>query len=105
MGTDRKFRLHNGKVGTAIAVRITPRASRNEVVEIQENGTIKIRLTAPPVEGQANQALISFLSDVLKVPESQISIVAGQTGKDKLVAIDQMDGNDVAAKLTACIKP
>jgi len=87
----RQFHLHDGKKGAALAIRVTPRARKNEIVEISSDGTIRIRLTAPPVENKANQALIEFLSEILGVPKSQIEIVAGQTGRDKLVSILGMD--------------
>jgi uncharacterized protein (TIGR00251 family) len=87
----KKFNLHNGKKGSALAVRVTPRARRNEIAEILNDGTIKIRLTAPPVEGKANEALVDFLSEILEVPRSRIDIVAGQTGRDKLVSILDLD--------------
>ncbi|MBA4313231.1 MAG: hypothetical protein C0417_11440, partial [Chlorobiaceae bacterium] len=54
----RKFHLHDGDSGSAITVRITPRMPRNEISEIMEDGTIKIRLSAPPLDGKANQVLI-----------------------------------------------
>jgi uncharacterized protein (TIGR00251 family) len=91
----RKYQLHDGKRGAALAIRVTPRASRNEIVEVLTDGTIKIRLTAPPVEGKANEALVEFLSEVLKVPPSAIEIVAGATGRDKLVSILDMDAETV----------
>ncbi len=87
----RKYHLHNGVKGAALAIRVTPRASHNEIVEILADGTIKIRLTAPPVEGQANEALIKFLADVLDVAPTRIEVVAGATGRDKLVSIQDMD--------------
>jgi len=89
--SQRKFHLHNGQKGAALAVRITPRASKNEISEILSDGTVKIRLTAPPVEGKANLALVDFLSDVLGVPPSRIEIVAGATGRDKLISVLDMD--------------
>ena len=46
--SDRKFNLHDGKRGSALAVRVTPRASRNEIVELLDDGTIKVRIAAPP---------------------------------------------------------
>ena len=46
MGT-RKYHLHDGRMGAALAVRVTPRASRNEITEIMPDGTVKVRLTAP----------------------------------------------------------
>lgn len=89
--SDRKFRLHHGQKGSALAVRVTPRASRNEIVEMLDDGTIKVRLAAPPVDNEANQALIEFLADILGVAKSRLDIVAGATGRDKLVAVLDMD--------------
>jgi uncharacterized protein (TIGR00251 family) len=99
--SDRKFRLHSGQKGSALAVRVTPRASRNEVVEMLEDGTIKVRLAAPPVDDQANQALIEFLSDILGVPKSRLDIVAGATGRDKLVAVMDMDAETAHQRIVA----
>jgi hypothetical protein len=95
----RKFRIHDGKRGAALAIRVTPRAKRNEVSEILEDGTIKIRITAPPVEGKANRALIEFLAEILDVPGSQIEIVAGDTGRDKLVSVFNMDAETVGRRI------
>ena len=83
--------LHSGKRGTALAIRVIPRARRNEITEILADGTVKIRLTSPPVEGKANQALIAFLSEILEVPRSRIEIIAGATGRAKLVSILDLD--------------
>ena len=87
----RDFHFHNGKSGAALAIRVTPRASRNEIAEILSDGTVRVRLTAPPVEGKANEALIKFLAKVLGVAPSRLEIVAGETGRDKLVSIVDMD--------------
>jgi len=97
--TPEKYIFHDGKKGAALAIRVTPRASRNEIGEILSDGTVRIRLTAPPVEGKANQALIDFLADILEVPVSQIDIVAGITGRDKLVSIVDMDAETVHHKI------
>jgi len=91
----KEFYLHDGKKGAALAIRVTPRARRNEIVEVLSDGTVKIRLTAPPDEGQSNEALVSFLSDVLNVSTSRIEIVAGTTGRDKLVSILDLDADTV----------
>lgn len=69
-----------------LSVRIQPRASKNELLH-QADGTLKIRLTAPPVDGAANEALIRFLSDLFSTPKSHIEIVSGHTGRDKIVRI------------------
>jgi uncharacterized protein len=97
--SERKFHLHNGKSGSAITVRVTPRASKNEISEILDDGTVKIRLTTPPDETASNQALLIFLAEVLGVKTSQIEIVAGITGKDKLVAVTNMDSSALQTKL------
>jgi uncharacterized protein (TIGR00251 family) len=100
----RKYKLHDGKKGAALAIRVTPRASQNEVVEILADGSVKIRLTAPPVEGQANEALISYLSEILGVSKSRIEIVAGATGRDKLVSVDDMDASTLHEKILEQLK-
>ena len=97
MRQDHKF--SDGRRGSALPVRVTPRASRDEIVQILSDQTVKIRLTAPPVEGQANEALIKFLSKVLGVPKSSIEIVAGATGRDKLVSIVDMTVDEVHSKI------
>lgn len=89
--TDRQFKLHGGQRGSALAVRVTPRASRNEIVEVLDDGTIKVRLAAPPADNEANEALINFLSEILGVPKSKLDIVAGTVGRDKLVSVVDMD--------------
>jgi len=96
---DKKYHLHDGKKGAALAIRVTPRASRNEIIEILSDGTIRIRLTAPPAEEKSNKALIEFLSDVLGVSTSKIEVVAGATGRDKLVSIVDLDAETVHQRI------
>ncbi len=97
-------KLSGGKRGAALAIRVTPRARRDEIVEVLEDQTVKIRLTAAPVEGKANQALIEFLAKVLGVPASKIEIVAGQTGRDKLVSVLDMDSDQAQALIVKQLK-
>ncbi|MEI6971877.1 MAG: DUF167 domain-containing protein [bacterium] len=72
--------------GVAIALRVVPRASRNEVGGIVGDA-LKLRLCAPPVDGKANDAVVDFLSDALDVPRSRISIRTGAKGRSKLVMV------------------
>jgi len=97
----REFHLHDGKKGSALAIRVTPRASKNEIVEILSDGTIKVRLSAPPVDNEANEALIVFMSDVLGVPKSRLEIVAGATGRDKLISVLDMDAETAHKRVLA----
>lgn len=99
--TERKFKLHNGQRGSALAVRVTPRASRNEIVEILDDGTIRVRLAAPPSDNEANIALIDFLSEILGVPKSKLDIVAGNAGRDKLISIVDMDVDTAHQRILA----
>ena len=69
-----------------LQIRIQPRASKNEIIWM-ENGGLKIKLTSPPVDGAANEALIRFLADTLSVIRSRVEIVRGHASRDKLVRI------------------
>lgn len=95
----RSFHLHDGKHGAALAVRVTPRASKNEIVEVLSDGTVKIRVTAAPVEGEANEALLKFLAEILEVPVSNLEVVAGASGRDKLISVLNMDAEAVHKKI------
>jgi uncharacterized protein (TIGR00251 family) len=97
---ERRPRLHRGGSGSALAIRVLPRASRNEIAEIRDDGTIRIRLTAPPVDGKANAALIQFLAEVLDVPRSRIEIIAGAAGRDKLVSILDLDPDTASERIS-----
>jgi uncharacterized protein (TIGR00251 family) len=91
----RSFHFHDGKQGAALLVRVTPRASKNEIVDILSDGTVKVHLTAPPVEGKANEALLKFLAKVLEIPVKHLEIVAGANGRDKLISVIDMDASTV----------
>lgn len=77
--------------GIRLAVRLTPRASRDGLDGIGADADgrpiLRIRLTAPPVEGAANQALIDFLAGILSVRKKDISIRSGETGRLKILEI------------------
>ena len=69
-----------------LSVRVVPRSSR-EGVAGYEGGVVRIRLNAPPVEGRANEALLRFLAKALGVSRAQVSLVSGETGRNKIVRI------------------
>ena len=68
-------------------IRLAPNAKRNEITGFDAQGTLKIRVTAKPVEGQANEALVALLSKELRMPKSAIVIKQGLTSKNKLIEI------------------
>ena len=84
-----------------MAVRVTPRASRNEIVELMEDGTIKVRIAAPPTDSESNATLIEFLSEILGVAKSRLDIVAGANGRDKLIAVMDMDVDTAQQRILA----
>lgn len=65
-----------------VQVRVQPRASRDEWVGLQED-RFRVRITAPPVEGQANAHLRAFLAELFGVAKSQVTLLAGEKGRDK----------------------
>lgn len=72
-----------------ISVRLQPKASCDEVVGVTDDGNLKIRLTSPPVDGKANEALLKFLSKKLKVPKSKLEITKGLKSRNKVVMVNK----------------
>lgn len=95
----RSFNLHNGKKGAALGVRVIPRAKKNEIAEVLEDGTLRVRLNTPADSEEINQVLAEFLSQVLDMPMDKIDIVAGQSSRDKLVSVLEMDAPAVHQKI------
>ncbi len=81
-----------------VAVRVIPRASRDEL--IVEGDGLRARLTAPPVEGAANDALVALLADRLRVPRRSIALVRGASSRHKLLAITGLRWEDVRRTLS-----
>ena len=90
--------LRDTAQGLTLRVRVQPRASRNALGGERE-GALVVRLTAPPLEGRANQALARVLADVLGVAPSAVELVRGDSGRDKLVAIAGIDAATARARL------
>lgn len=80
--------------GVRFPVRVQPRASRTEVAGTQQ-GALKVRLQAPPVDGAANEALVEFLADSLGVPRRMVQIVSGASSRTKLVEVAGIDAGAV----------
>ncbi len=97
--SNRKFRLHDGKKGTALTIRVTPRARRTEIGEVMQDGTLRIRVQAPPAEGKANAALVEFLAEILEVRKNRIQIVAGARGLDKIISVLDMTAAEAQRRI------
>jgi uncharacterized protein (TIGR00251 family) len=85
---------------TTIHVHLTTRSAGDEVLGF-ERDVLRARVTAPPVEGRANEALLRLLSDTLGVPKSSLRIVRGQRSREKLVAVEGLDAAEVRHRLEA----
>ena len=97
----RAFKLHSGKSGAALTLRVTPRARKTEFAGVLEDGILRVRVAAPPVEGKANAELLSFLAKVLGVRKNRIEIIAGQRGLDKIVSVLDLSAEEVQASISA----
>lgn len=104
MSTGRKFEITDAKGGAAFTVRVVTRATETEIVGLQEDGSLKIRLQASPAgDPQANKELVEYIASKLEVPIEKIEIVAGQDGRDKLVSVEGISTDDVETKLSGSI--
>jgi uncharacterized protein YggU (UPF0235/DUF167 family) len=101
---DRKFRLHDGKKGAALAIRITPRAKHNKVVDILSDGTVKIHITAGPTDAMTNEILLGFLSEKFNIAKNRLEIVGGGTGRDKLVSFLDMEAENLHERILEILK-
>ena len=72
-----------------VKIRLTPRSSRNEIGSTLPDGTLKVKVTAPPVEDKANEALLDFLSQEWDLPISSLSILRGEHSRLKIVQIEE----------------
>ena len=81
-----------------ISIRLQPRARRDEVVG-ERAGAVVIRVIAPPVDGKANAALCAFIARAAGVPPSRVSVVRGQTSRDKVVRVEDVSESFLRAAL------
>lgn len=86
--------------GVRFDVRVQPRASRNEIVGEHE-GALRVRLTAPPVNDAANEALVDLLAKLLHVAKRDVRIVAGATSRRKVVEVDNVAPDQLRALYAA----
>jgi uncharacterized protein (TIGR00251 family) len=78
--------LHETAQGISFSIKVHPRARKNAITGVVGNA-LKLALTAPPVEGRANQAVIEFFADLFQIPRSSVTIASGETSRNKIVRI------------------
>ncbi|MBP1763823.1 MAG: hypothetical protein H6Q65_881 [Firmicutes bacterium] len=85
--------VYSTPAGITVNVRVQPRASRNAITGVM-GGSLKVSLTSPPVDGEANEACIAFFSKILSVAKNRISITNGFKGRNKVIAIEGLTKED-----------
>jgi uncharacterized protein len=90
--------LHETVSGITFAVKVQPRAKKNAIVGELRNA-LRVALTAPPVDGRANQACIEFFADLLNVPRSEVTIASGQSSRNKVIRVSGISIEAVRKKL------
>jgi hypothetical protein len=80
------IKVLDGSHGVSFAVKVHPRAKKSAITG-ELGDSLKVSLTAPPVEGRANQACIEFFAKLLKVPRSSVTIASGQTSRNKIIRV------------------
>ncbi len=94
--------IRDGDKGATFAVRVQPRASRNAIAG-EMGDALRIALTAPPVEGKANEACVEFLANLLKVSRSSVTIASGESSRNKVVRVAGMSASELEQRLRAAI--
>lgn len=94
--------LRQGAEGVSFTIKVHPRARKNAITG-EVGDALKVALTAPPVEGKANQACIEFFAEVLKVPRASVTIAAGQSSRQKVLRVAGLTAAEVEARLRVAI--
>lgn len=90
--------IRNTAAGATFQVKVHPRAKKNGITG-EVGDALKVALTAPPVEGRANEACIAFLAEVLSVPRSSVTIAAGESSRNKVILVSGLSVMQVEARL------
>jgi uncharacterized protein (TIGR00251 family) len=91
--------IHDTPSGATFAIRVQPRAKKN-AINGEIGDALKISLTAPPVEGRANEACIRFFAELLQVPRSSVTIAAGESSRNKIVRVEALTAAQITERLS-----
>ena len=92
------MRIDDRPAGATFDVKIHPRAKKNAITG-EVGDALKVSLTAPPVEGRANEACIAFLAEFLKVPRASVTIAAGQSSRNKRIRVAGLTAAELRRRL------
>jgi uncharacterized protein (TIGR00251 family) len=90
--------VHETATGISFGVKVQPRARKNAIVG-ELGDALKIALTAPPIDGRANQACIHLLADLLNVPRSAVTILSGESSRNKIIRVTGISAEALKRKL------
>jgi len=90
--------VHDSPAGVTFAVKIRPRAKKNAITG-ELGDALKVSLTAPPIEGRANEACVEFFAKLLKVPRSSVTIASGQSSRAKLICVAGLSAEEVRRRI------
>ena len=90
--------IQNSPSGATFAVKVHPRAKKNAITG-EVGDALKLALTAPPVDGRANEACIEFFAKLLNLPRSSVTIAAGLTSKNKVIRVSGLTARQVRDRL------
>jgi uncharacterized protein len=90
--------VHETPTGVSFAIKLHPRAKKNAITG-ELGDALKLALTAPPVEGRANEACIEFFANLLEVPRSSITIASGATSRNKIIRVAGMAADEVRRRI------
>ncbi len=91
--------IRDTPLGATFHVKVHPRAKKNAITG-EVGDALKLALSAPPLEGRANEACIQFLAEVLNVPRASVTIAAGEGSRNKVIRVSRLSAAQVEAKLS-----
>lgn len=92
--------IHDSPTGATFAINVHPRAKKDAITGELGNA-LKVALTAPPLDGRANEACIEFFAEVLNVPRASVSITAGQSSRNKVIRVAGLAAEETRKRLQA----
>jgi len=90
--------IHETPGGCSFAVRVHPRAKKNAITG-ELGDALKVALTAPPIDGRANEACIEFFAKLMRIPRSSVTIVSGEANRNKVIRVSGLSAAEVRARL------
>jgi hypothetical protein len=92
------FVIHKSEGGISFAIKVHPRAKKNAITD-ELGDALKVSLTAPPLDGRANEACIAFFAKLLNVPRSSVTIASGHTSRNKVIRLVGLSAEELRKRI------